>query len=338
MRLYWVISLWLVSIAASAHGAEHSYQIYGFRWPSQERCQAHAKAIADRIAERHSVTVLGAGCERSEVTNDTSAIIRYESAEPLSLVTTYPLNRYYHQRGFYSSEQVCLDRLNQEIELFKFHTKLEPIQAFCSSGRFRSAQPWFAYIDAFGNAARQPDLLGWSADWVHSHSLQEIFDIMRLRLEPRGIWLTNLSWHPGAGLGSASAFAYFDKANAEYSLSTTVVATIPGLQACRATADQLDAGLAAAGGNFQQLAAYCTSPYSNPTSFSLIALHEAHWVDIVPSMDEFSTLQECEAARAGITEEMRGIRPKIAATVCGLRPHSLPSPRNPYRVFAVAPK
>jgi hypothetical protein len=337
MRRGWIVRLFFALIATSANAGEFEYRIHSFRWPSQESCHSHIRTIADRIAEQHHVTVLGAGCERSRAFDATEAIVRYESETPLNLVTTYPLHGYSIERGFYESEQKCLERLTQEIETYKLHTQLQPIHSFCTARRLNDRQPWFAYIDGFGPPSRNPDLFGWSSDRIYSHSEAELFETLRRRLEPRGVWLTHLSWHPAGVLGNVSAFAYFDKTASDFSVKSSVISTIPGLDACRATANDLDKQLTASS-SFRQLTSYCSSGFSNPASFSLIALYESRWIDVVSSVEQFSSRESCESSRQVVTGEMRAVRPGIAASVCGLQAHSLPRNDSIYRVIALDPK
>jgi hypothetical protein len=324
-----------VFLTTSAKAESQLHRVYGLNLETVSNCESMIDSIAAEIERKHAVTVAASFCETSSVTNLTVGVISYVANEQLQEVSTYTFDATYAAKGIYQTKELCEAMLQRDILIFQANTGLSMTYAFCSKEYSQYRNAWFPNITAFGIAKKVPHRSFWHSGTPHGTDLNQIRSTLGQHFYERGAEFIHLTYREMGSSGKVSAFYYIGLEDLPLEIYDDIVATIPGLEACRETVSRIQADGVVIDGK-PLILSYCSSGYTSPSRFELILLHESgSYLDSFLHSEKFSSLELCELSRPAIERELRTVYgSKLVTTVCGHKRFSLTN-SAPYSVVAV---
>ena len=313
---------------------EYFYKAYEYPTFAEQNCRAEAQAIAGRLAEEMQVNVLGAICEYDRYTNETTVVIRYESSEPLKLVSTNGPRLYTVPKGFHADQEKCEAALPAEVARFEEQTALPAFLSYCTTTDHAPRPAWYAHIDGFGSAVRRPERLAFHSGRPYIPTAPQLTEEIKQRLTEYDMTFANIAWRR-TGIDRSTVVMYYLPANFERrTFRAEEIAKLPGARYCSSVRERITEILSASE-RVEHLVSFCASDYAKPKIFNLAIVSSPHSKPkTITSPETFFGISECEAARPALEAEYRKVYgEKILGSFCGLERYVNSGTDNQVRVF-----
>jgi hypothetical protein len=318
MKINLFILLGLLIWSQAYAAKSHLYRLYDIgNSIGKTDCELKANELAQKIATLASVNVKGSLCEYSTTIETKNLLISYEADEPLEIVSTYTFGDTYVDKGTYKTEQECLQNIAQDEKVFTEVTGLTPFVSFCSTSKFSRVNPWFSYIEAFGNSEIQPRRAHWKSGTPYGFTKSQFFTEVKNQLETYGVQLEHLNFARAVFGVETSLFYYTNIATPKLYFGSKNISHVSGLSQCMGKAEMLKNEILTKG-TFPLVTSYCTSTYSNPKSFDLELISLGfNYLNVSPTEKVFSSDEECELSRPSIQNKYELVHgDKVIGSTC----------------------
>jgi hypothetical protein len=286
------------SLPARAAASPFAYEVPDYPVATAS-CAAAARDLGARFAAATGLTVTRAACLSSTGTRSTLHIDYQADAKP-SLATTGEAASTLWSAASYASETACTTALPAERAEFEQRTGLAPLVAYCLSDLAASGgDRWIARVDAFGEAAAAPRIigayvfgspLGYTAATFRGAVLAAL---QSDGLAPRFATLRGMGGYTELTVG------YYGGEDARMTAGT--YARFDAEAPCRAEVAQLAPALG--GATRPALLTYCAALFTGRIEAQALAFgDEMHPANAV---ERFATYADCAASRDALVARYR---------------------------------
>lgn len=289
-----------------------TYRVSGY--PAIGDCHTAAADLGVLFKAHTRITPESAECRDISEFGFVLEIV-YKAPQRLSLLTTAPTSlRIGVSPGQFDTRDACEAQLPAEVVVFKGHTGLDKMVAYCFRDEHTSINPWAIRIDAFdlrSTAPRRPFMTGtMMLELPASTDLVGVRDGMRARLTARGVDVRHINIR-GAGpvQGELSMLYYaakpFDLELTQHAKTTTFESCVEQLELARAVFADAPS---------TPLSMYCASSFIGGSHYLMGFYQDGSGFSVIDAPNRFDSYAVCEASRIEI---LNGYRARLGARVKG---------------------
>lgn len=306
------IAVFALAVSSHAFAEIHTYKIPRIG-NTEKACQEAESWIVDKFARLAEASVLTHGCELNP-SRTFDLVIEYAKPTVANLVTTYEEFDYVH--GLYSTAEECMAHYDEDIEIFRSQTGLDPLFALCFKEPLSEDlhDTWIMRIDGFGTPKKLPQHI--AKDFYHgiNGDVNALAAELKATLESFGAAYTKVKIQSNSTRASIHAMFYAEK-------SLPIVQYSEGqfssLQQCEAYRNQMREIFARAdgksaiyfcGGNqyTSKVYVYTAGIVMQPLATELTSV-------------KYSSFAACEAKRAETEATWRnGLQKNVIGSICSI--------------------